>query len=172
MFLLISSGHIWGSKQHRPWKPSLCFLDIQFVYQNCTQIWRLHTKLYNGTWNVLSNNSETVGDIDLRLGQNNCFYISVFCEISFSWLLLQDGFNLFFVPCLLGDSENDLIIIVFYFFSALLMFHTATWCSSLLWQAQELILLMLPLWVKNFPTWLSIYNSLGFKLSTWTPDCF
>ena len=167
MFLLISSGHFWGSKKHRPWKPSLCFLDIQFVYQNCTQIWRLHTKLYNGAWNVLSNNSETVGET-----WTNCFYISVFCEISFTWLLLQDGFNLFFVPCLLGDSENDLIIIVFYFFSALLMFHTATWCSSLLWQAQELILLMLPLWVKNFPTWLSIYNSLGFKLSTWTPDCF
>ena len=58
-----------GCLKNRPWKPSLCFLDIQFVYQNCTQIWRLHTKLYNGAWNVLSNNSETVGDIDLRLGQ-------------------------------------------------------------------------------------------------------
>ena len=57
------------SKKHRPWKPSLCFLDIQFLYQNCTQIWHLHTKLYNGAWNVSENNSETVGDIDLRLGQ-------------------------------------------------------------------------------------------------------
>ena len=40
-----------------------------FVYQNCTKIWRLHTKLYNGAWNVSANNSETVGHIDLRLGQ-------------------------------------------------------------------------------------------------------
>lgn len=64
------------------------------------------------------------------------------------------------------------MFIAFCFFSALLMSHTVIWCSSLPWQAQELILLVLHLWVKNFSTWLSIYNSLGFELSTWTPDCF
>ena len=32
--------------------------------------WRLHhTKLYKGAWNVLLNNSETVGQKDLTLGQ-------------------------------------------------------------------------------------------------------
>ena len=71
------------SKKHRPWKPSLCFLDIQFVYQNCTQIWRLHTKLYNGAWNVSANNSETVGDIDLRIGQIVYIYISLLWNFVF-----------------------------------------------------------------------------------------
>ena len=30
------------------------------VYQNGTPIWRLHTKLHKGAWNVKANNSETV----------------------------------------------------------------------------------------------------------------
>ena len=34
-----------------------------------TNIWRLHTKLYKGAWNISANNSETVGHKDLRLGQ-------------------------------------------------------------------------------------------------------
>ena len=78
MFLLISGGHI------RP-------------------IWRLHTKLYKGTWNVLANNSETVGHKDLRLGQ--IVYILVFYNISFSWLLPLKVFQFKF---LLRDSGNDL----------------------------------------------------------------
>ena len=37
--------------------------------QNGAPIWRLHTKLYKGAWNVSANNSsETVGHKDLRLG--------------------------------------------------------------------------------------------------------
>ena len=59
------------------------------VHQNGTPIWRLHTKLYKGAWNVSANNSETVGHKDLRLGQ--IVYISVFYNISFSWLLPLDG---------------------------------------------------------------------------------
>ena len=39
------------------------------VHQNCTPIWRLHTKLYKSAWNVSANNSETVGHKDLRLWQ-------------------------------------------------------------------------------------------------------
>ena len=31
------------------------------VHQNGIPIWRLHTKLYKGAWNVNANNSETVG---------------------------------------------------------------------------------------------------------------
>ena len=48
------------------------FVDLRCplsVHQNCTPIWPLHTKLYNGVWNVSANNSETVGYRDLRLGQ-------------------------------------------------------------------------------------------------------
>ena len=59
------------------------------VHQNGAPIWRLHTKLYKGAWNVSANNSETVGHKDLRL-------ILVFYNISFSWLLPLDVSNLFF----------------------------------------------------------------------------
>ena len=79
-----------------------------FVYQNCTQIWRLHTKLYNGAWNVSANISETVGHMDLSLGQ--IIYISVFCNISFCGFFHWTVSNLFLVPCLLRDRENDLYL--------------------------------------------------------------
>ena len=55
----------------------------KLVHQNCTPIWRLHTKLYKGAWNVSANNSETVGRKDLRLGE--IVYILVFYKILFSW---------------------------------------------------------------------------------------
>ena len=73
--------------------------------QNSPPIWRLHTKLYKGVWNVSGNNSETVGYEDLRFGQT--VYILVFYNISFSWLLPLDGFQLiFFAPCLLRTVER------------------------------------------------------------------
>ena len=75
------------------------------VHQNGVPIWRLHTKLYKGAWNVSANNSETVGHKDLRLGK--IVYILVFYNISFSWLLPLDGFQFIF---LLRDSENDLFV--------------------------------------------------------------
>ena len=65
------------------------------VHQNGAPIWRLHTKLYKGAWNVSANNSETVGHKDLRLGQ--IVYILVFYNISFSWLLPLDGFQFIFL---------------------------------------------------------------------------
>ena len=74
------------------------------VYQNGALILRLYTKLYKGAWNVWANNSETVGHKDLKRGQ--IVYILVFYNISFSWLLPLDGFQLNF---LLRDSENDLL---------------------------------------------------------------
>ena len=61
------------------------FLAAILVDQNGTPIWLIHTKLYEGAWNVLANNSETVGHKDLKLGQ--IAYILVFYNISFSWLL-------------------------------------------------------------------------------------
>ena len=73
------------------------------VYQNCPPIWRLHTKLYKGVWNVSGNNSETVGYRDLRFGQ--IVYILVFYNICFSWHLPLDGFQ-FFAPCLLRTVER------------------------------------------------------------------
>ena len=84
MFLSISGGHIGAPK----------------LYTNL--IWRLHTKLYKGAWNVSANNSKTVGHKDLRLGK--FVWILVFYNISFSWLLPLDGFQFIF---LLRDSEND-----------------------------------------------------------------
>ena len=72
------------------------------VHQNGAPIWRLHTKLYKGAWNVSANNSKTVGHKDLRLGK--FVWILVFYNISFSWLLPLDGFQFIF---LLRDSEND-----------------------------------------------------------------
>ena len=73
------------------------------VHQNGTPIWRLRTKLFKGAWNVSENNSETVGHKDLTLGQ--IVYILVFYNISFSWILLENGSEYIF---LLLDSENDL----------------------------------------------------------------
>ena len=58
----------------------------------------------------VKNNSETVGHIDLRLGQ--IVYISVFCDISSTgWFPVY-----FFVLCLLCDSENHLQGLVRTFF--------------------------------------------------------
>ena len=72
----------------------------------CPPIWRLHTKLYKGAWNVSANNSETVGHKDQRFGQ--IVYILVFYNLSFFWLLPLDGFYfIFFVPGLLRDGENE-----------------------------------------------------------------
>ena len=68
------------------------------VHQNGAPVWRLHTKLYKGAWNVSANNSETVGHKDLRLGQ-------IVYNISFSWLLPLDGFQCII---LLHDSEKNL----------------------------------------------------------------
>ena len=85
---------------------STCFCwfpAAMLVHQNGTPIWRLRTKLYNGAWNVSANNSETVGHKDLTLGQ--IVYILVFYNISFSWILLENGSEYIF---LLRDSENDL----------------------------------------------------------------
>ena len=68
------------------------------VHRNGTPIWRLHTKLYKVAWNILANNSETVGHKDLRLGQIVCIHALVFYNISFSWLLPLDSsqFIIFF----------------------------------------------------------------------------
>ena len=75
------------------------------VHQNGTPIWRLHTKLYKGAWNVSANNSETVCHKDLRLDLRQIVYKLVFYNIWFSWLLRLDGFQFIF---LLRDCENDL----------------------------------------------------------------
>ena len=81
------------------------FPAAKFVYQNCAQIWRLHTKLHNGAWDVLANNSETVGHIDLKLKE--IVYKSVFCNIHFLGFFHRTVSNLFFCAVFI-DSENDL----------------------------------------------------------------
>ena len=75
------------------------------VHQNGTPIWHLHTKLYKGAWNVLANNSETVGHKDLRPGQ--IVYILVFYNILFSLLLPLDDLQFIF---LLRDSEVQKLV--------------------------------------------------------------
>ena len=73
MFLLISGGHIGAPKR-------------------CTNMASPYKGLQRCV-NVSANNSETVGHKDLRLGK--IVYILVFYNISFSWLLPQDGFSFF-----------------------------------------------------------------------------
>ena len=82
------------------WFPATILVD-----QNCPPIWRLHTKLYKGVWNVSGNNSETVGYKDLRFGQ--IVYILVFFNISFSWLLPLDGFQFIFCPVFIANSGKE-----------------------------------------------------------------
>ena len=82
------------------WFPAAILVD-----QNGTPIWRLHTKLYKGAWNVSANNSETVAHKDLRLGQ--IVYILVFYNVSFSLPVPLDGFQFIF---LLRNSENDQLL--------------------------------------------------------------
>ena len=72
------------------WFPAAILVD-----SFCPPVWRLHTKLYKGAWNVSATNSETVGHKDLRFGQ--IVYILVFYNISFSWLLPLDGFKCIFL---------------------------------------------------------------------------
>ena len=81
VFLLISGGHIGAPKRY-----------INMVSS------------YGGAWNVSANNSETVVHKELRLGY--IVHILVFYNISFSWLLPLDGFQL--IIFWLHDSENDL----------------------------------------------------------------
>ena len=87
------------------------------VHQSGTPIWRLHTKLYKVAWNILANNSETVGHKDLRLGQIVCIHELVFYNISFSWLLPLDGsqFIIFFANLRVWTDFKHLIHF-FYFF--------------------------------------------------------
>ena len=75
----------------------------------CPPVWRLHTKLYKGAWNISATNSETVGHKDLRFGQ--IVYILVFYNISFSWVLPLDGFRCIFlcrVYCVTVKTKNTI----------------------------------------------------------------
>ena len=85
-----------GSFIEKVYSRCFCWFSTAILgHQNRAPIWCLHTKLYKGVWNVSANNSETMAHKDLRLGQ--IVYISVFYNISFSWLLPLDGFQFIFV---------------------------------------------------------------------------
>ena len=99
------------------WFPAAILVD-----SFCPPIWRLHTKLYKGAWNVSANNSETVGQKDQRFGQ--IVYILVFYNLSFFWLLPLDGFYFIFlcrVYCVTGKTKNlehhKTLFLVFFFFT-------------------------------------------------------
>ena len=85
-----------------------CWFPVAIlVDQNCPSIWRLHTKLFKGAWNVSPKNSETVGHKDLTFGQ--IVYILVFYNITFSRLLPLDGFQFIFlcrVYCVTEKTKN------------------------------------------------------------------
>ena len=88
----------WKERAFKEKVNSRCFCWFPaaiLVHQNGAPIWRLHTNLYKGAWNVSENNSETVVHKDLRLGK--VVHILVFYNISFSWLLPLDGFQFNFV---------------------------------------------------------------------------
>ena len=74
MFLLISGGH-WCTNPGTP-------------------IWRLHTRVYKGAWNVSANNSETVGHKDKILG--HIVYILVFLTFHFLGFFHWTVSNVFF----------------------------------------------------------------------------
>ena len=75
MLSLISGGHICVSK----------------LYTNMASPY----KVYNGAWNVSSNNSETVGHIDLRLVK--LFIYQSFATLLFLGFFHWTVFNLFFL---------------------------------------------------------------------------
>ena len=83
------------------------FLAAILVWENLMHIWRLHTKHYNGAWNVSANNSETVGHIDLRLGQ---MYITLLQ--SFIFLSSSTGwFPIFFCAMFIVSQWKRSIVI-------------------------------------------------------------
>ena len=73
----------------------------------------LQPQFKNELFHILRINSETVGHIDLRLGE--IVYKSVFCNISFSWLLPLDGFKFIFL-CRVYWQWKRLIIRSKFFF--------------------------------------------------------
>ena len=59
----------WKERAFKEKVNSRCFCWFPtaiLLHQNGSPIWRLHTKLYKGAWNGSANNSETVGNKDLR----------------------------------------------------------------------------------------------------------
>ena len=96
-----------------------CWFPVAIlVRQSSTPIWRLHTKLYKVAWNILANNSETVGHKDLRLGQIVYIHALVFYNISFSWLLPLDGSQFIYFFCKLRSLNwfQTFNTFFFYFF--------------------------------------------------------
>ena len=71
------------------WFPAAILVD-----SFCPPIWRLHTKLYKGAWNVSANNSETVDLKDLAFGR--IIYVLVFYNIHFLGFFHWTVSNLFF----------------------------------------------------------------------------
>ena len=69
---------------------------------NCTSIWRLHTKLYKGAWNVSANYSQTMVHKDLRLGQ--IVYTLVFYNIHFLGFFHWTVSNLLFFCCVTAKA--------------------------------------------------------------------
>ena len=65
-----------------------------FVPLRGTQTWRLHTKLYEFMWNILSNNLSMECRTDLTLGQMP--YLFILYTMSISWLHSWNGFDFLF----------------------------------------------------------------------------
>ena len=103
------------------------------VHQNGAPIWRLHTKLYKGAWNVSANNSETMAHKDLRGRQ--ILYILVFYNISFSCLLPLEGFQFnFFAAWQWKRSirNNSFIYPRQYFSIALVLVGPSKWLKEII----------------------------------------
>ena len=125
------------------WFPAAILVD-----QNGTPICGVSIKLYKGAWNVLANNSETLGRKDLKLGQ--IVYISVFYNISFSWLLPLDGFQFIF---LLRDGENDLYYLM--------------QCTSILSGTKINLLMLVSFFICSNQSFLSLFWQSGYSSAIW-----
>ena len=78
------SSRVKRKSLYRKSELHICFVDFRrpyFCTNSGTLIWRPHTRLYKGAWNVSANNSEAVGHKDLILGQ--IVYMLVFFTFHF-----------------------------------------------------------------------------------------
>ena len=100
-YLLVCSGKLITFVAKLNNRCSLYFPAAIFVLLGRAQIWRPHTEPYKSLLDILANNSSAKNRTNLRLG--DIAYLSIFYNISISWLQTFNGFDFSFRW---RDSEN------------------------------------------------------------------